>query len=476
MKKPLKVSLLVTLIIVMLVSATIIPVSASENQKIVDASQSVVRILAEAEDGSMSTGTAFYVGKSKNGKDVFITNRHVVTDDNFDHCRRIYILRDNSTSVKYSVYAYANANGYRISYTPTDNSLPQADVAYGGIDMDTSRNISCDILYTSYSEDEPDIAIIEAYENIEGLKPLPLLATENVKLSSSVYLIGYPGQSDESSYEVYENYTFVQQVAAGVMLYKRDVKQMLKASSDESTITLGIVSRLTTYSYGKKTQISVIQTDAQMRHGNSGGPMLTEDGAVIGINTFGLSSGEEDTADNYATSIDYAIEQLDELGVEYTMYSEGVPAVVWVAVIVSIVLLMLFAAAVIIVVILVGIGVAVLYVLKRKKAAKAQDLMSLCIVGIGGLMNGKSFCIGEGDVKIGRALECEVCYSENNEEISEEHCKLFWQDGNLMLVDLGSSSGTYIKENIRLNENEAVALNVGDTFFLGSKTNSFVVK
>ncbi len=364
----LKLSLLFILIATMLVAATIIPASAATNKEVIDASQSVVRIISEAEDGTLGLGTAFYVGKSSSGKDLFVTNRHMVTDSDFDLCRRIYILRDNSTAVKYTEYAYVNPNGYEVSYTPSSSSLPQAHVPYGGVDIDTSRTISCDVLYTTYNEEEPDIAIIEAYENIKGLKPLPLKSTEKVEKGSTVYLVGYPSQSDASSYEIDDSWTFVQEVQTGISLYKRDIKQTLKASPEESTITVGIVSRLTDYTYSKGKQISIIQTDAQMRHGNSGGPMLTEDGAVIGVNTFGLKSSSEDTGDNYATSIDYVIEQLDKMEVKYSKHSDGIPVVVWIIIIVIFVILIALA-----VIALVLAGVAIIfYLLKKKKIASTK--------------------------------------------------------------------------------------------------------
>ncbi len=464
MRRLLKASLLLAVIVFMLVSALAIPVSADGNKKIVDATQSVVRILAETEDGAMGLGTAFYVGKNEKGKDIFVTNRHVVTDDNYEHCRRIYILGDNSTSIKYSVYAYANEDGYKISYTPSDDSLPIADVTYGGVDIDTSRNVTCDVLYTTYSDDEPDIAIIAASESIDGLEPLPLMSSEDVEISQPVYLIGYPGQSDESSNMIDDAYTLVKEVESGVFLYKFDAKQTLKATSDESTVTVGIVSRLTDYTYSNREKISIIQTDALMRHGNSGGPMLTEDGAVIGINTFSLKTSDEDTGDYYATVIDYVIDQLDDLGVEHKMYKKGLPVGIWILIIAAI----LIVAGAVVVCVLFRAKIAAFFA-KAKANAKVTPMY---IVGRGGM----NFCVEKKGLKIGQAPDCVICYSADATEISREHCKLFYQNGKLMLVDLGSASGTFINANVRLNANEPTVLNSGDTFYLGDEKNLFTVK
>ncbi len=59
--------------------------------------------------------------------------------------------------------------------------------------------------------------------------------------------------------------------------------------SGEATITRGIVSAIR---YDSVHRSDVIQTDAAMNTGNSGGPMLSMAGEIIGINTFGLPDGE----------------------------------------------------------------------------------------------------------------------------------------------------------------------------------------
>ncbi|NTW71633.1 MAG: PDZ domain-containing protein [Eubacteriaceae bacterium] len=62
----------------------------------------------------------------------------------------------------------------------------------------------------------------------------------------------------------------------------------------ERTVTAGIVSALNRSITVSKSTISedLIQTDASINSGNSGGPLLNKSGEVIGINTYKIDTGE----------------------------------------------------------------------------------------------------------------------------------------------------------------------------------------
>ena len=78
-----------------------------------------------------------------------------------------------------------------------------------------------------------------------------------------------------------------------------------------NTVTRGIVSAVrsnNSFSEGSPEDVTLIQTDASVNPGNSGGPMINDNGEVIGIVTYKHSFGE---GLGFATSIINVLEDLD---------------------------------------------------------------------------------------------------------------------------------------------------------------------
>jgi putative serine protease PepD len=99
-------------------------------------------------------------------------------------------------------------------------------------------------------EANEDLALIKVDPSSLSLKPLSLASTKNVQVGDSVYAIGNPYGLEE-------------------------------------TLTRGIVSALNrTISAPDGSKITgAIQTDAALNPGNSGGPLLNDEGQVIGVNS-----------------------------------------------------------------------------------------------------------------------------------------------------------------------------------------------
>ena len=83
------------------------------------------------------------------------------------------------------------------------------------------------------------------------------------------------------------------------------------------SVSVGVVSALDRWFGGaggeKRVYRDMIQTDASINQGNSGGPLVNADGKVIGINTFIISKTGESIGLGFAIPIDRAHRIADEL-------------------------------------------------------------------------------------------------------------------------------------------------------------------
>lgn len=376
-------------------------------------------------------GTCFAVGKAGKDTDVFLTNWHVVTiKGRFPvESVRVWILKENCR-----IY---------------DNGEP-----------DPNNSIECRVLKTTSGF--PDYAIIKMQKSEPGYKALPLMSAKKVEKGTQVYALGFPGIVDFNSAENY--------------------------GGENLTATDGIVSRHSQLSGAGNT--SVLLHTATISGGNSGGPLITKDGAVVGINTY--SFGEQvDTDYSCAIYIDYAMEGLDELGIPYTVYSK-----LWV-----IVACVAAGIAAIIVVI------AIVLVQKKKKDAEekalrekefrdqlekqrkeeeekkrlamlSQKVKKMELESKFKLLadDGKIYPIAGTGTLIGRDPSCQICLPEGTKGISRRHCQLTIQAGKLILADIGSTYGTFIHET-KIPVNTPVELHSGSYFCLGGPgSNRFTVQ
>ena len=435
-------SLTVCILLCCILTALPAHAAGSDGESAVSSARNgVVRILAALSDGSANLGSGFAVGQAGEPSAVFVTNKHVV-----ENSTAVYLLLDD-----------------RWSETEDGSALNMEYV------------VRCDVVYEP--ETYPDYAILLADRIVTERVALPLMPAALAEPGETIYAIGFPSVSDQ----VTVNYT---------------------ANVDTVTVTAGTISRL---AHMAETDTDVIQIDANINHGNSGGPLITEEGYVIGLNTYGYGDNI-----NLAVQSDYVISRLNDLvdigtlyEFEYTLItdrSEGSGMMTTVLICVG----LLAAAAV----------VAVLILRRNRKPATAAGYQKdssgggsnnsswkkddhsstfpktgqvdeigetqpaehqeeLRIVGVNGHFAGRRFAL-TGTLRLGRLPDQnDLVFPADTTGVSGVHCVVRLTSGGATLTDLGSSFGTFLNGQNKIPPQQPTALKLGDTFALGSQRQTF---
>lgn len=435
-------SLTVCILLCCILTALPAHAAGSDGESAVSSARNgVVRILAALPDGSANLGSGFAVGQAGEPSAVFVTNKHVV-----ENSTAVYLLLDD-----------------RWSETEDGSALNMEYV------------VRCDVVYEP--ETYPDYAILLADRIVTERVALPLMPAALAEPGETIYAIGFPSVSDQ----VTVNYT---------------------ANVDTVTVTAGTISRL---AHMAETDTDVIQIDANINHGNSGGPLITEEGYVIGLNTYGYGDNI-----NLAVQSDYVISRLNDLvdigtlyEFEYTLItdrSEGSGMMTTVLICVG----LLAAAAV----------VAVLILRRNRKPVTAAGYQKgnsgggsnnsswkkddhsstfpktgqvdeigetqpaepqeeLRIVGVNGHFAGRRFAL-TGTLRLGRLPDQnDLVFPADTTGVSGVHCVVRLTSGGATLTDLGSSFGTFLNGQNKIPPQQPTALKLGDTFALGSQRQTF---
>lgn len=89
---------------------------------------------------------------------------------------------------------------------------------------------------------------------------------------------------------------------------------------------------------------------------------------------------------------------------------------------------------------------------------------------VDGPMTGQRYSVPDnGKLLLGRSMEANIRYPVDTRGVSRNHCQVFWNNGSLQVMDLGSSSGTYLRGKGQLAPNTPVPLTEGSIIYLGSK-------
>ena len=285
---------------------------------------------------------------------------------------------------------------------------------------------------------EKDVAVLKLEKATDLRSPLPLREPEESMLGSEVYAVGYPLAADIT------------------------VQAVTSFSKEDATVTTGSVSRFLTES---GTGRRLIQTDTAMSGGNSGGPLVDGEGAVLGINT---AASNLDQNLFYAVSISEILPILDRNNITYAMYEadQGPNVLLYAGI-----------AAVVVVVVL----IVLVAVLKKKKApvpAPAQEKApagSPVLRSLSPQHAGQVVQLHQQPVQLGRdAAVCRLVYQEGTPGVSARHCQVHFdrQEGVFVVTDLNSTYGTFLANGQRLTPDTPVKLAPGSAIYLGEAANT----
>lgn len=435
------------------------------------------------------TGTGFAIGEVGKPVEYIATCKHVVTKDSGIY--HLYIDADTNEPVAYK----EGVEGTKVPKQTYDSSTN----CYIYTDYFKTSTMELRAIYSESTGDyavmniigfsDSDVAICKlASDPTDKLTAFPLKRYNKTEVGEEVYAIGYPGISmyfnDEGKYDY-----------------------------SDSTVSDGIIQKkqLTTGLSGKTKQFNTYQISADISTGNSGGPLFTKDGAIIGINSFIVADSEQAISAKYSVCIDELIELLDTKKINYTLWTENaVPEEAPTAPagasasntersngfgidMDTNMLIAIAAGCIAVIALIIIIIVSSSKRNKKNNAAAVQSNVNVqmpvtapvvntnpvknyYLIGLNGYFAGRKFAVGD-KVVIGRdSSRCNVAYPVDQPGISGIHCQIIREGSSLKLMDCNSTYGTYTADGRKIEANVVVMLQEGSKFYLGNKDNTFEVR
>jgi len=404
----------------------------------------VVRVYSVYEDNRLSSGSGFVL----NNQGYIVTNNHVI----------------------------ANARAIKILTGALADSLTPLVEGVVGMMSDGPRDFgtSFSLIYKSLldatvveSQEGVDFAILKV-TGLRDVAPLPIAAANLVKIGQEVRALGYPGSGDV--------------IGASSAL-------RLKVSGGE----------IKSKEYQTDRQRPVYQLTFPIHHGNSGGPLVTMCGEVVGITTFGRSIGGDSSQPDientyYAIQIDPILQELASRNISYSTVSE--PCTPGLARDPLVYLALGLA----------GAG-AVLGFTRQGRAAVQQAATSIgrlkrpirapqdrphrqpavpaalslmpVLRGLDGPYQNSVLQLDKRTVTIGRDPKLsQVVFPPDAHDVSKNHCTVRFSPGQqaFTLTDSGSTNGTFLDSGERLAASTPHLLRSGERFYLGNRKNLFEVR
>ena len=438
----------------MLAMVVVLPVRTKAACDLEQVRKGVVRIVCEGYDGSVYTGSGFFIGEEGEPVNYLVTNYHVI-----EQMKKVCLYRGE------------------------DDLVPLYST---GVELPNS-----------------DVAVLELEVPLYGQQVLTISDGEAMKVGDNIKCLGFPGCSDW-------------------------VSSRPSGKPEDVTITSGIISKISS----NNDKGEFFQIDATINHGNSGGPLVNDNGEVVGINTFGII--EENVY--CAIRTDNLIDVLDSRGIKYLKASgenaikenkeeveenneqeengeqeEAATAEPPIAQQPetsknnSVILLIAIGSVIVVIGVILIIVLIVINSNKKKvhelakreeersrqlaeekrvqkelamaqqrQAAAQQVTVAAYIIGVRGCFSGESMKV-TGKIYIGRSDKCHIRFPEDTKGISSNHCSLEFDGQNFYLTDLESSYGTFLEKGTKLQPRSRTLLKNGEKFYLASEDQVFQV-
>lgn len=379
-----------------------------------------------------STGTGFAIGRKGEPVNTFITNAHVVTDD-VEAVRQELAIYYSDAAFPEGTYQMQDGSFMTVSYQLVIDSYVVFD--------DLSNNMKQ--IVRKIVSDKYDLACVSISEKTSDRKPATIGLYDTLPRETKVWAMGFPGLTDVV-------------IGGGQRLTS------LPSSTSLCTVTSGEVQVMAE----NDTDGSIVQHTAEINRGNSGGPLVNEDGYVVGVNTWSYSAGGA-TQMNVAQTTRQLKQFLDSENItaEYAQVG-GLPL----ATILIIAGTVLVIAGIVLIAVFSG--------RKKEKIPVVDPSGSRKLVVVGGvLQKDNSFALFPGKkLLIGTdGAQCGLAYPKGTPGVSHEHCSITFDGRTVLVKDESSRYGTYI-DGQRLEAGKPTVLHRGHKLGIGSQKEQLILR
>ena len=251
-------------------------IAYADNNLVLGVRDSVVRVVelffADGELMVWGHGTGIVVGDK--GNQYVLTNRHVVDPEEV-----IGEIQSEMSTYNVSVQLYI---------LPGDNTCQNIPF--------TTENVSM--------SSTDDLALIKLPARLKNKKAATLGSSSGLQVTAPVYAIGFPAVAEGAT----------DKGRIGIGGIESALLQAYPSETKDMTVSKGTVSKTDVKIDGSR----YIQHEASIAPGNSGGPLVDENGHVIGINTTIYTDSETVSKVMYSIDIDSVKTFLNSRNVSFT--------------------------------------------------------------------------------------------------------------------------------------------------------------